>query len=125
MYKIAVIGIAASFLGIAIKKEKAEYAILIGIAAGSFIFGYAILQLSVIVNFMKELIEKLPIKSDYLGVILKMLGVTYVAEFASNICKDAGYQAIAGQIEMFAKLAIVALSVPGLQLFLHVLELYL
>ena len=79
----------------------------------------------VIVNFMKELIEKLPIKSDYLGVILKMLGVTYVAEFASNICKDAGYQAIAGQIEMFAKLAIVALSVPGLQLFLQVLELYL
>ena len=125
MYKIAVIGIAASFLGIAIKKEKEEYAILIGIAAGSFIFGYAILQLSVIVNFMKELIEKLPIKSDYLGVILKMLGVTYVAEFASNICKDAVYQAIAGQIEMFAKLAIVALSVPGLQLFLQVLELYL
>ena len=125
MYKIAVIGIVASFLGIAIKKDRGEYAILIGIAAGGFIFGYAILQLSVIVNFMKELIEKLPIKSDYLGVILKMLGVTYVAEFASNICKDAGYQAIAGQIEMFAKLAIVALSVPGLQLFLQVLELYL
>lgn len=125
MYKIAVIGIVASFMGIAIKKEKVEYAVLIGIAAGSFIFGYAILQLSVVVNFMKELIEKLPIKSDYLGLILKMLGVTYVAEFASGICKDAGYQAIAGQIEMFAKLAIVALSVPGLQLFLQVLELYL
>ena len=54
-----------------------------------------------------------------------MLGVTYVAEFAENICKDAGYQAIAAQIEMFAKLAIVALSIPGLQLFWQVLELYL
>lgn len=125
MYKVAVIGIIAAFWGMALKKERGEYAILIGIVAGGLIFGYAILQLSVIVNFSKELIEKLPIKSSYFGQILKMLGITYIAEFASGICKDAGYQAIATQIEMFAKLAIVALSIPGLQLFWQVLELYL
>lgn len=125
MYKVAVIGITAAFLGMTLKKEKGEYAMLIGIAAGCFIFGYAMLQLSVIVDFVRELMEKLPVKSNYFGQILKMLGITYICEFAASICKDAGYQAIAMQIEMFAKLAIVALSIPGLQLFLSVLELYL
>ena len=125
MYKVAVIGVIAAFWGMALKKDRGEYAILIGIAAGGLIFGYAMLQLSVVVDFTKEIIEKVPIKSGYFGQILKMLGVTYIAEFASSICKDAGYQAIAAQIEMFAKLAIVALSIPGLQLFWQVLELYL
>lgn len=125
MYKVAIIGILAAFLGMTLKKERGEYAVLIGIAAGLMIFAYAMLQLTVMVDFVKELMERLPIQSDYFGQILKMLGITYLAEFASNICKDAGYQAIAGQIEMFAKLSIVALSIPGLRLFLRVMELYL
>lgn len=125
MYKVAVVGILAAFLGGALKKEKGEYAMLIGIAAGLIIFGYALFQLSVVVDFVKELMEKLPIKSSYFGQILKMLGVTYIAEFASSICKDAGYHTISGQIEMFAKISIVALSIPGLRLFLQVMELYL
>ena len=43
-----------------------------------------------------------------------MLGVAYVAEFASSICKDAGQQSIAGLVELFAKISIVALSIPGI-----------
>ena len=39
--------------------------------------------------------------------------------FASNICKDCGYQTIAGQIEMFAKLSILALGMPVLMAFME------
>ena len=60
MYKVAVIGVIAAFWGMALKKDRGEYAILIGIAAGGLIFGYAMLQLSVVVDFAKEIIEKLP-----------------------------------------------------------------
>ena len=38
-----------------------------------------------------------------MSILLKMAGVTYVAEFASGICKDAGYQNIAVQIEIFSQ----------------------
>ena len=54
-----------------------------------------------------------------------MLGVAYVAEFSSAICKDAGYQAISGMIELFAKLAIVTLSIPGLVFLVETLETFL
>lgn len=125
MYRIAVIGMIGAFFGMLLKKERSEYTILIGIVAGMIIFGYSVLQVKVVVDFVKSLIEKVPVKSSYFGLLLKMLGITYFCEFASNICKDAGYQSIAGQIEVFAKLAIVALSIPGLKLFLQVVELYL
>ena len=42
-----------------------------------------------------------------------------------NICKDAGYSAIAGQIELFAKLSILVVSLPVLGTFLDVLENFL
>ena len=57
--------------------------------------------------------------------IIKMLGVAYVAEFSSAICKDAGQQAISGMIELFAKLAIVTLSIPGLVFLVETLETFL
>jgi len=47
--------------------------------------------------------------------------VAYAAEFASTICKDAGYQSIAGMIELFAKMSMVALSIPGLMFLVETL----
>ena len=41
-----------------------------------------------------------------------MTGITYVSEFASSICKDLGYQSIASQIEMFARLLLFVISIP-------------
>lgn len=41
-----------------------------------------------------------------------MLGIAYIAEFSSSICKDCGHSAIASQIELFAKGAIVVMSIP-------------
>ncbi len=61
----------------------------------------------------------------YVGTLLKMLGITYIADFSSNICKDAGYQAIAGQIEVFGKLAVLVLSMPILLALLDTIEGFL
>ena len=67
----------------------------------------------------------IPIDSRYIGILIKMVGITYVAEFAVNICKDAGYAAIASQIEVFAKLSILVVSVPVLAAFLEMVGNYL
>ena len=61
----------------------------------------------------------------YVGTLLKMLGITYIADFSSNICKDAGYQAIAGQIEVLGKLAVLVLSMPILLALLDTIEGFL
>lgn len=62
------------------------------------------------------------IEETYYIQLLKMLGVAYIAEFSSSICKDAGHQSIAGMLELFAKLSIIALSIPGLLFLVETLE---
>ena len=58
----------------------------------------------------------------YLTTLLKITGVTYIAEFASGICKDAGYGSIANQIEIFGKLSILAMSMPIVLALLEALQ---
>lgn len=87
---------------------------VIGMIAGIIIFYYVLTQISVVISFVTELLDMVAIEENYYLQLLKMLGVAYVAEFASSICKDAGQQSIAGLVELFAKISIVALSIPGI-----------
>ena len=54
-----------------------------------------------------------------------MLGITYVSELVSAICKDAGYQSVALQIEIFARLGIMVLCIPILMTLLEVVRGFL
>ena len=110
--------IMASF----IRKERGELSIVIGMAAGMIIFYYVLTQVSVVVQFVTELLDMVAIEEGYYLQLLKMLGVAYVAEFSSSICKDAGQQSLAGMIELFGKVSIVALSIPGLVFLVEILE---
>ena len=58
---------------------------MIGITAGIVIFFYVLSQISVVIEFLSEMIEMVAIEETYYLQLLKMLGIAYVAEFASSI----------------------------------------
>lgn len=76
-------------------------------------------------QFAKKMQTFVAVDQTYITLILKMVGITYVAEFAMNICKDAGYAAVGNQIELFAKLSILVLSIPVLTVFLETVGSFL
>lgn len=110
------------FLALLLKKEKGELALLVGIAASVLIFGYTLSRISFILDFLRELMDTLPVDPALLKALLKMLGITYVADFSASVCREAGYGSVAGQMELFAKLSIVALSIPELWVLLRLIE---
>lgn len=87
MIKIGMIGIAAVFLALLLKKEKGELALLVGIAASVLIFGYTLSRISFILDFLRELMDTLPVDPALLKALLKMLGITYVADFSASVCR--------------------------------------
>ena len=108
-----------------IRKERAEISMMMGIVAGIIIFYYVLMQISIVVRFITEILEMVGIEKTYYFQLLKMLGVAYVAEFASSICKDAGQQSVAGVVELFAKVSIIVLSIPGLVFLVETLEKFI
>ena len=65
------------------------------------------------------------VKAGYFKILLKIIGITYIAEFASDLCKDAGYATIAGQIQMFGKLSVLAAGIPVLTALLETIRGFL
>lgn len=125
MWKVGLIGVVAAFLAMPLKRLKPEFAAMTGLCAGLIIFIFTMAKLSYAINFIKEIVSRLPIANAYLIQLLKMLGVSYASDFSANLCRDCGYQSIAGQIELFAKISIVILSIPGIELFIEVLEKFI
>lgn len=115
----ALLGVAGALLAIQFKNGKSEYSIYIALAVSILIFLGIMGQFSVFIDTIYEIGESISLDSSYVRTLVKMIGITYVSEFASAICKDAGYQTIAAQIETVGKLMILALSVP---VILKVLE---
>ena len=106
--KAACIGIAGTFLALQFQNTRKEYGIYLGIAVSIFLFLGMSRNLSVIRETLELVGSFVKIDAVYLTAMLKILGVTYLAEFASAICKDAGYQTIAEQIEVFASILSLA-----------------
>ncbi len=117
--RIAVLGIAGVLMALPLRKEKAEYSAFICMAVCTCIFLFVITKVETVLAFVKRLETFVSIDSAYLALVIKMVGITYVAEFAINVCRDAGYGAIGNQIEIFAKMSILVVSIPVLTAFLE------
>ena len=112
--KIGILGVAAVLLAIPLRKDKQEYSMFISMAVCICIFIYIITKVEIVLEFIQKLEGLVAIDTAYIGLVIKMVGITYAAEFAVNVCKDAGFGAIAGQIENFAKMSILVVSLPVL-----------
>lgn len=122
---IAVIGIVSVLMAVQFKSLKGEYGTYLVMAAGLVIFFYGVTKLDTILEIARQVQNYISINSVYLTALMKMIGITYIAEFASGICKDAGYGSIGTQIEIFGKLSILAVSMPILLALLETLQVFL
>ena len=122
---IGIVGMTAVLLAVQMKSTKGEYGIYLVMAAGCFIFFYGVSKMETILDAMDSLQEMLRLNRVYLSTLMKMTGITYIAEFCSGICKDAGYGAIGSQIEIFGKLSILAVSMPIVLALMETLQRFL
>lgn len=123
--QVGILGIAGILFAIQLKQEKAEISIYLCIGISLFIFFGIIDHLKMLVGTLKDIGSFIEVEASYISTLIKMLGITYVAEFSSGICKDSGHQALATQIELFAKLTILVLSLPILLALLRTIQEFL
>lgn len=119
--QIALLGVLGTLLALQFKSGKSEYGIYVSLAVSLFLFLCMLSRLEIFVQTVKKIADYIKLDAGQMSILLKMAGVTYVAEFASGICKDAGYQNIAVQIEIFTKLTILAIGMPVLLALLELI----
>ncbi len=110
--QIAGFGIAAALLSMVVRGARPELAALISLAAGAILFFLAISKLEAVVAVMQLLSSKAQLQKEYLTVLLKVIGVAYVAELAAQTCRDAGEESLAGKVELGGKVLVLAMASP-------------
>ena len=120
-----IIRVIGAILAVQLKSGKAEYGIFVSIGVSIVLFGLIVDRLGIFISTVEQISAYIDLDAGYLATMLKMIGITYIAQFSSDICRDAGYQTVAGQIEIFAKLTILALGMPVLLALLETIQEFL
>ena len=120
--KTGILGLAAVICAMTVKEQKPQFAVLVSLAAGILISYNAIFRLKTISQLLENLTEYTAIRSSWFLILVKIVGISYVSEFSSGICKDAGYSTTAAQIELFCKLSVMVLSMPVLMALLKTIQ---
>lgn len=112
IFKIIGIGIITVFAYIIIKQFKPEFAIMVGLT-GSIILLFSISDTVIsIINNFTSLVNKTGVSPDLFSLILKIIGIGYLTEFAANLCVDSGCNSIADKILLAGKVLIMIVALP-------------
>ncbi len=125
MMKIGILGIVGALIGIQFKSHKQEYSFYIGFALCIIIFSYGVQCLESVLQTVFEMKKQLGSSASYIGVLVKITGITYICEFCASICKEAGFAAVAGQIEIAGKLSVLFVGMPILIALIETIQGFL
>ncbi len=114
IFQIVVIGIIGAVLSITIKKHNAEISLMVALATGIIIFFGMLDKIAELMLVLKSIADVGGINSYYITLVLKVIGIAYIAEFGVQLCKDAGENSIAAKVELSGKILIMVVSAPVL-----------
>jgi len=110
--QIVIFCIIANIIIVMLKAHRPEIAVQASLAVGVIVFALIISRLSPIFDFIKIYTGKANINSQYIPVLIKIVGIAYITEFGAEVCRDAGENSIASKVEMAGKVLITILAVP-------------
>lgn len=119
--KVVGIGFVTLIISIVLKEVKKEYAIYAVLIGGILLLTASFGTIKEIVNFLSKISEKTSYNSEFIGLLLKITGISILVEYTVSICKDSGESAIANKVDFAGKVIIISLSIPIINLTLTTL----
>ena len=87
--QIIEISLIVTMLMLVLKKERPEIAVQISLLLSVIIFLIMLDKIQVVLNLFRDMAERANMNYMYLQTILKIIGIAYIAEFGSQVCRDA------------------------------------
>lgn len=112
IYKIVGIGICGAILSLIVKQYRPDFAIAIPILTSAAIIGSCVPYIKTVLELFENIANKTGIEITQLRIVIKIIGIAYICQFASDICRDIGEGSISGKIELGGKVVIITLSAP-------------
>ena len=120
IYKIIAIGLITCISVLIIRPIRNDFAVLLTVVGGIIIILFIIKYVSGIFSNLQLIVNQTGVNSSLFRLILKIVGVGYLAEFTSSICSDSGVGGLGDKVLLGAKIVILAMSLPIINNILQV-----
>ena len=106
------VGVVAAAFSLLFKQYKPEYSMMISCIGVVLIFSVILIEMIPAFSTMRNLMAQVSFSSEYIKIIMKCLGICYLTEIGSQLCKESGQLAISSKIELAGKVMVLVLSLP-------------
>lgn len=110
--KIVIIAIFAVITISLIKQIKSEFAIALSVGVSVVLMLMLFDELFNVVQTFYNLSDKAQIDSGIFSVVIKVVGIGYLAEFTNNVCVDANCKSVGDKVILASKIAILLCALP-------------
>ena len=121
MVKIVVIAVICAILLIYLKSVNSEYFSVALLGAGVVIVSCGLEYVVGALGFMDKLIDVSGFDPNFYSIIVKVLGIAYIVQFACGIIEDLGLKSLSDKLVFIGKLAVLSAFMP---IILQVFDLF-
>ncbi len=112
IFSILGIAIIGTMMSLLLKKYLPEYSLFVILITCVLILFWVVVNVIPILDKINYFFDQTKMPGEYATVIFKCLGIAFVVQLVSDICKDVGETAIASKLELAGKVIILIISLP-------------
>ena len=102
----------AAMLSFTLRSAHRQAGASAAMAAGLMLFFFALTQLGTAVEALRSLSDRAGIGPQTVTLLLKLVAMAYVTEFAAQACRDAGEDGLAAKAALCGKMLLMAQTLP-------------
>ena len=125
IFKIIGVAFITSIAAILLKGTKPELSFAVTVTGVIVILLFIINSMQNVLGVFAKLAQISGVENGMIKLIIKIVGVGYLTEFAAGVLNDFGSGAIADKVVLGGKIAILLLSLPVLEGLLEVTQGFL
>ena len=110
--QVVAIGLTATVTVTLLRRHSPEFITPVVIVTAIMIFALVVNQFGFIIEMLREIAQRARLDNKQLRLVLKIIGVAYIAQLAASIANDSGESAIASKIELAGKIIILFYTTP-------------
>ncbi|NLK39195.1 MAG: stage III sporulation protein AD [Clostridiales bacterium] len=109
--KICGFAILCVMLILLLRQQRSEYALLVGLAGGIMLIGYALSAYLPVLKYMTDLMNESAL-APYAETLFKAIGVGFVVQTSAELCRDTGENSMATKLELAGKAEVLIICLP-------------
>lgn len=118
MLRLAGFGVCAAMLAAILRRLRPEAGMAVSAGAGVLLALVLMPTLQSAVEGLSSIARSGGVPEGYLNQLLKVSGVSLLADFAAQTCRDAREEGLAMKVELAGRVVLVALSLPFMEALL-------